>query len=60
MPFQKLGNLFDAIDYKLTYRIIATMFQTYGNDDCIFYYQFVQSVVDITQIFGNKKEIKKF
>lgn len=52
MLFTKLKNLLDAIDYKLTYDIIASIFQTYGNEDDIFYHQFVKAVVDVSQILG--------
>ncbi|XP_044003950.1 calpain-B-like [Aphidius gifuensis] len=42
VAFAKLKDLFDAFDYKLTYNIIATIFQSHGNDVDIFYNQFVQ------------------
>ncbi|KAF7994390.1 hypothetical protein HCN44_003862 [Aphidius gifuensis] len=57
VEFSKLKNLFDAFDYELTYNIIATIFQTHGNDVDIFYHQFVQSVVDVTLIF---EKIQKY
>ncbi|KAF7995201.1 hypothetical protein HCN44_004673 [Aphidius gifuensis] len=56
VAFTKLKNLLDAFDYKLTYNILATIFQTHGNDVDIFYNQFVQSVVDVTLIFEKIQE----
>ncbi|KAF7994403.1 hypothetical protein HCN44_003875 [Aphidius gifuensis] len=53
VSFAKFKNLLGAINYKLTQRLISTIFQTHGNVDDIFYHQFLQSVVDITKTFGH-------
>ncbi|KAF7994371.1 hypothetical protein HCN44_003843 [Aphidius gifuensis] len=56
VSYKNLRDTLDDIGYKLTYNMIATIFQKYGNLDDIFFHQFVQAVVDITQIFGKTQQ----
>ncbi|KAF7996626.1 hypothetical protein HCN44_002272 [Aphidius gifuensis] len=58
VPFTKFKKLLDSIDYKLTYNMIVTIYQTYGNGDDIFYQEFVQSVIDITKIFAKVPQLQ--